>query len=141
MHLWRTVLHGSAGGRALSACAVATSCFGFERHGRGPSVREGATFLRRPVPDANRLDPCNKVGHRLHRLGCLRMPGSFLISCSESLADHRPQSAHEGGRGRFRGRRYAWRSTRFRIVYGNRCLRDCGLRSNARLYVINLRFS
>jgi hypothetical protein len=35
--------------------------FGFERHGGGPRVREGAAFLRRPAPDANRPDPCNKV--------------------------------------------------------------------------------
>ena len=40
---------------------MATGCFGFERHGGDPSVREGAAFLRRPAPDANRPDPCNKV--------------------------------------------------------------------------------
>src|SRR3954470_4161893 len=44
---------------------AATSRFGFERHGRGPSVREGATFLRRPAPDANRPDPCNICGPRV----------------------------------------------------------------------------
>ncbi|MFL6464073.1 MAG: hypothetical protein ACJ73N_06655, partial [Bryobacteraceae bacterium] len=40
---------------------TATSRFGFERHGRGPSVREGAAFLRRPAPGAQPADPCNKV--------------------------------------------------------------------------------
>src|SRR3954463_10797209 len=40
---------------------MATGCFGFERHGKDPSTREGAAFLRRPAPDANRPDPCNKV--------------------------------------------------------------------------------
>src|SRR6476659_7031045 len=34
---------------------AATGCFGFERHGRGPSVREGAIALYCPAPDANRL--------------------------------------------------------------------------------------
>jgi hypothetical protein len=43
---------------------TATSRFGFERHGRDPSVREGAAFLRRPASDANRPDPCNKVARR-----------------------------------------------------------------------------
>src|SRR5215213_9308391 len=33
---------------------AATSCLGFERHGRGPSIREGAVVLHRPAPDANR---------------------------------------------------------------------------------------
>src|SRR3954453_12964789 len=33
---------------------MATGCLGFEWHGRGPSVREGAAFLHRPAPDANR---------------------------------------------------------------------------------------
>jgi hypothetical protein len=40
---------------------VATGCLGFERHGRGPSIREGAVVLHRPAPDANPADPCNKV--------------------------------------------------------------------------------
>jgi hypothetical protein len=42
---------------------MATSRFGFERHGGGPSVRERAVVLRRPAPDANRPDPC-KVAKR-----------------------------------------------------------------------------
>ena len=33
---------------------MATGCLGFERHGRDPSVREGAVVLHRPAPDANR---------------------------------------------------------------------------------------
>ena len=33
---------------------AATGCLGFERHGRDPSVREGAVVLHRPAPDANR---------------------------------------------------------------------------------------
>src|SRR3954468_12304806 len=45
---------------------MATSRVGFERHGRGPSVREGAAFLRRPAPDANRPDPCNKLAQALN---------------------------------------------------------------------------
>src|SRR3954470_5717060 len=34
--------------------AWSPGCLGFERHGRGPSVREGAVVLHRPAPDANR---------------------------------------------------------------------------------------
>src|SRR3954454_6031912 len=41
---------------------MATGCLGFERHGGDPSVRKGAVVLHRPAPDANRPDPCNKVG-------------------------------------------------------------------------------
>src|SRR3954468_16438951 len=33
---------------------AATGWLGFERHGRGPSVREGALVLHRPALDANR---------------------------------------------------------------------------------------
>jgi hypothetical protein len=44
---------------------AAIGCLGFERHGRDPSVREGAAFLRRPAPDANRPDPCKKVSDDL----------------------------------------------------------------------------
>jgi hypothetical protein len=33
---------------------AATGCLGFERHGRDPSVREGAVVLHRPAPNANR---------------------------------------------------------------------------------------
>src|SRR4051794_11416848 len=42
------------------------SRFGFERHGGGPSVREGAVVLHRPAPNANRPDPCNKVQLRIN---------------------------------------------------------------------------
>jgi hypothetical protein len=50
---------------------MAIGCLGFERHGRDPSVREGAVVLHRPAPDANRPDPCNKVP--LIRLGTARV--------------------------------------------------------------------
>src|SRR3954453_1286405 len=33
---------------------MATGCFGFERHGRDPSIRKGAVVLHRLAPDANR---------------------------------------------------------------------------------------
>ena len=45
---------------------AATGCFGFERHGRGPSVREGAVVLHRPAPDANRPIPATRW-HEVHR--------------------------------------------------------------------------
>src|SRR4051812_23734806 len=40
--------------------AAATGCLGFERHGRDPSVREGAVVLHRPAPDANRPIPATR---------------------------------------------------------------------------------
>src|SRR4051795_11649738 len=63
---------------------MATGCLGFERHGRGPSIREGAAFLRRPAPDANRPDPCNKVTGRTI-VGSTGVNGKKVVSKSPNL--------------------------------------------------------
>ena len=44
---------------------AATGRLGFERHGRGPSIREGAVVLHRPAPDANR--PIHATRRRIVR--------------------------------------------------------------------------